>query len=158
MKGALDLLHVMEMLHREDSSYLLVVIGNSTPEWDRALCTVSQDVCRDLSYVTEHEKEICFALCDVFCMPSISESFGLVYLEAWHKKKPVISADIPAVKELIEECGICIPFGDRIALLRAIRSLFHDQARRDAMGDRGYHRLQAYYDIDKVVGAYMDFF
>lgn len=49
------------------------------------------------------EKSDFLAACDIFCMPSLHESFGGVFLEAWMFEKPIIGADIPPVRELTED-------------------------------------------------------
>ncbi len=40
--------------------------------------------------------------CDLLALPSVEESFGLVMIEAWMCGKPVIGADIPSTRCIIE--------------------------------------------------------
>ena len=51
----------------------------------------------------EADKASIFDACDVFALPSIAESSGIVYLEAWLCAKPVIGARIGAVQCVIED-------------------------------------------------------
>jgi len=53
-----------------------------------------------MDHVSLEEKTGLLADCDIFCLPSIHESFGGVFLEAWQFEKPVIGCDIPPVREL----------------------------------------------------------
>ena len=53
--------------------------------------------------VSLDEKSDFLDSCDIFCMPSLHESFGGVFLEAWIFGKPIIGADIPIVRELTED-------------------------------------------------------
>jgi glycosyltransferase involved in cell wall biosynthesis len=67
----------------------------------------SFDRCKDpritaIGEVTTAEKTNLIAACDIFCLPSMHESFGGVFLEAWHFEKPIIGCDIPPVRELNE--------------------------------------------------------
>ena len=39
------------------------------------------------------EKEAAFAWCDVFCLPTLSENFGIVIAEALARGKPVVTTD-----------------------------------------------------------------
>jgi glycosyltransferase involved in cell wall biosynthesis len=57
----------------------------------------------NLPVVDEQTKANAFAACDVFCLPSRHETFGLVYAEAWLCAKPVIGVDIPPLREVISD-------------------------------------------------------
>lgn len=56
---------------------------------------------RDLDDISEDEKQDALAACDVLCVPSEGESFGMVYYEAWAYKKPVVALDLPLFRESI---------------------------------------------------------
>ena len=114
----------------------------------------------DFDYVDEYTKELLFSACDVFCMPSKSESFGYVYLEAWHKKKPVIAASIGPVQELIEKnhAGVMVKYGDRPALEKAIRMLLAQTQKARALGQNGYKVLTEMYNEKKLFHAYQVLF
>ena len=110
------------------------------------------------AYARGKEKEIIFAAADLFCMPSISESFGLVYLEAWHKKKPVIAANIPAVKELIGDGGMLVEYGNQKQLSKLIVEILESQDLSLRLGSNGYNRLIRNYDFDKLLSKYRALF
>ena len=58
-------------------------------------------------------------------MPSRSESFGLVYLEAWLHKKPVIGCKIGPVMNLIDDKknGMLVSFDNASELISALETL-----------------------------------
>jgi glycosyltransferase involved in cell wall biosynthesis len=45
------------------------------------------------------------AAADLLCLPSSSETFGLVVLEAWREGTPVLVGEIPALRALVQESG-----------------------------------------------------
>ena len=55
----------------------------------------------EIDSVSLQEKTDALSACSLLCLPSLQESFGGVYTEAWSLCKPVIGCPIPAVSELI---------------------------------------------------------
>ncbi len=160
MKGAITLLTAIDGLYKEDQSYRLIVIGNNMPEWTKVKKRVNPNFLLDFKYVDEKTKEIIFASCDVFCMPSISESFGLTYLEAWHKKKPIIAAEIPTSKEIIGlvNGGLLVRFGDLDDLKTKIDEIFRNKFKSKKMGENGFLALNNKYSFDKLYAKYKTLF
>ena len=112
--------------------------------------TIRQHV-HDLGIVSNDEKLSVFHSCDVFAMPSRSESFGLVYLEAWLHKKPVIGCNIKAVANLIDhnKNGLLVKFNDTNELSLTIKTLLNPVL-REKLGLEGYKKLIQNYDVDKL--------
>jgi glycosyltransferase involved in cell wall biosynthesis len=59
----------------------------------------------ELNFVSEDEKHDALAACTCLCVPSVGESFGLVYMEAGRYRKPVIGRDLPVLQELLGTDG-----------------------------------------------------
>jgi glycosyltransferase involved in cell wall biosynthesis len=80
-----------------------------------------------------------FDACDVFVHPSVQESFGLVYLEAMARARPVVAVDAGPAPEWVgeNERGILFRPDDRMALADAISSLLDNPARSRALGEQG---------------------
>jgi glycosyltransferase involved in cell wall biosynthesis len=56
-----------------------------------------------LGYVGDMgEKYNLFKSCDMVCIPSRNEPFGIITLEAWAASKPVVATDVGGPRELIE--------------------------------------------------------
>ncbi len=60
------------------------------------------DKIRVLGYVSEREKLDLFKACDIVCVPSRNEPFGIITLEAWASGKPVVACDVGGPSEIIE--------------------------------------------------------
>jgi glycosyltransferase involved in cell wall biosynthesis len=69
---------------------------------------------------------------DIAVVPSLSESFGLVALEALACSVPVIAAAAGGLKEIVVDgqCGLLVPPGDGVALAHALCALLIDEALR----------------------------
>lgn len=64
----------------------LVVIG-PPDDYQIQVPSPYQNYVIELGLVEECEKHDALAACDVLCVPSAGESFGMVYMEAWRYKK-----------------------------------------------------------------------
>ncbi len=59
----------------------------------------------NLDDLSEGEKQDVLSTCNILCVPSQGESFGMVYFEAWAYKKPVVALDLPVLRETIGRHG-----------------------------------------------------
>jgi len=80
-------------------------------------------------------------------MPSKSDSFGLVYVESWLYRKPVIAAYCSGVTEVIDEGinGFLVPFGDYEMIAGYILKLLKNKELAQKMGEEGYKKTQNNY-------------
>jgi L-malate glycosyltransferase len=90
--------------------------------------------------------------CDLYCLPSFAEPFGLGALEAMACGKPVVATDAGGLRHLVDEKGgRRVPVGDSLALAAALDELIGDPDRRQAMGRHNRHRVEARYSWSRVV-------
>jgi phosphatidylinositol alpha-1,6-mannosyltransferase len=87
----------------------------------------------------------------VFAMPSRSEGFGLVYLEAMSHGLPCIASVDDAAGEVVEdgETGFLVRQDDRAALTDRVVRLLTDEPLRRQMGAAGQRRLQERFSYDR---------
>lgn len=160
MKGAVDVLHAVYEMHKKNTAVVLVAIGHNTAEWEEAKKGIDTSFLVDIGYLEGKAKEVVYASCDVYCMPSKSDSFGLVYLEAWHKKKPVVAADVPAMREIIlgNKGGLLVQFGSTMDIQSAIGRLLDHPVLSKTLGELGYKALIEKYSQKVVFPKYYRMF
>jgi glycosyltransferase involved in cell wall biosynthesis len=111
--------------------------------------------------VSDREKLELLNACDLFLLPSRAEAFGIVFLEAWAVKKPVIGARSGAIPAVIseEEDGLLIEPDDAAGLARQIERLINDPALRRQLGEKGCEKVRARYTVERIAdiveGAYV---
>ena len=105
----------------------------------------------DRGIVSEADKAEAYARATIFAMPSVHETFGHTYLEAWFAWRPVIAGDIPPLREVVRDGvdGLIVP-QDPHAIARAILTLLGDTQRARRMGESGRFRLQEKWTWDLV--------
>lgn len=101
--------------------------------------------------VSEADKAEAYARATIFAMPSVHETFGHTYLEAWFAWRPVIAGDIPPIREVVRDGvdGLVVP-QQPSAIARAILTLLGDTTRARRMGESGRFRLQEKWTWDLV--------
>jgi glycosyltransferase involved in cell wall biosynthesis len=92
----------------------------------------------NLDDLTEGDKQDALAACDLLCVPSEGESFGMVYFEAWAYGKPVVGLDLPVLWETIaaNEAGL-LAKDDPKNIATAICELLKAPFLSEKMGQRG---------------------
>jgi len=99
------------------------------------------------------KKAIIFNSIDLLVLPSHNESFGLVFLEAWSCKKPVIGASIGAVRDVINDRadGLLFEMDNEQSLSEKLVTLINDDTLRRMMGETGFTKVKEHYTWDIIV-------
>ena len=101
-KGFMALLAAAPAVWRRVPDATFVFAGPAVGRSDRAFRRTDERV-RRLGPVDLQTKTDALAACTVLCVPSIQESFGGVFTEAWSFGRPVVGGDIPPVREVVDE-------------------------------------------------------
>lgn len=127
----------------------LVAVG---PDREPPYPEVPETALLDLGLASEADKAGALAACDVFCLPSEQEAFGIVYVEAWSYSKPVIGGSAPAVHELITEGanGYCVT-QDKEDIADTLIRLLRDPVLSKQLGAAGYKVQQERFTWASVI-------
>jgi glycosyltransferase involved in cell wall biosynthesis len=92
---------------------------------------------------------------DLLALTSTKESFGLVFIEAMTKGVPIVSVDIPAVRNVVENGvnGILAEQNPE-SVADAVRAVLTDSARYEQMSKNNLAKARIY-DWDVVAGEIM---
>lgn len=95
---------------------------------------------------------------DVFVLPSISDSFGMVFLEAMAAGLPVIAADSGGPREIVghEQTGILIPADDRGALVAAMQYAVDQPRKMAEFGQAGFEKAKDEFRWASVADEYLE--
>ena len=107
----------------------------------------------ELGAVPLEEKCDALAACNVFVMPSMQESFGGVYVEAWMYRKPVIGGRIPAISNVIDDGvnGLLVDQNTR-EIAEATLKILQDESFARTLGEAGHRKALEQFTWDAVVG------
>ncbi|KXJ66888.1 glycosyl transferase [Achromobacter xylosoxidans] len=101
-----------------------------------------------------------YSATDLFLMPSLADSFGLMAVEAMACGKPTICFEGTALPEVVftPEAGLAVPSRDSAALAAAMERLIADPQERLARGARSRQLAEQHYDIrlqaERMVDVY----
>ena len=103
-------------------------------------------------HVSEEEKNHLIASSQALVFPSWFEGFGLVILEAWHHKKPVLVSDVRPLSDIVEnkKTGLVISKNNEKEWAEAIEYILSDQNNTTKMGISGREELETKYTIDSL--------
>jgi glycosyltransferase involved in cell wall biosynthesis/GT2 family glycosyltransferase len=93
-----------------------------------------------------------YSACELFVAPSLYESFGLIYLEAMARAKPVVACRAGGVPEVVVdgETGLLVPPEDPESLAGAILRLLQDDSLRDRLGRAGRMRYERQFTVQAM--------
>jgi alpha-maltose-1-phosphate synthase len=160
VKNQVFLIESLSQLQRERPNALLVLVGPTT---DSAYERLIRERIRDLKLENsvlltgllppnDHRVIGLYQSAHVFALPSKSETFGLVLLEAWAAGCPVIASSTSGAKQLIRngENGYLFPVNDPQGLIQAFHRTFQSEDRRKSLGQMGQKMVRTHYDTRVV--------
>jgi N-acetyl-alpha-D-glucosaminyl L-malate synthase BshA len=151
-----DLMHIFQRVLQETPARLMLL--GEGPELARAF-----NYARDHGFADRLQafgrvgNPACFiAMSDVLLLPSSSETFGLVALEALSCGTPVVASRVGGLLEVVrhEVDGYLETVGDIEAMAARTIELLKDPSQRTAFGAAGRQRAVALFSRERIVDQY----
>ncbi|MCG8353284.1 MAG: glycosyltransferase family 4 protein [Chloroflexales bacterium] len=160
-KRIADLLLAFQQVHRQIPSARLVIVGDG-PEHS-ALRTLTQRLrLTSAVYFTgalpdDNAVIDWYRRSTVFCLPSIQEGFGIVFLEAMASGLPIVSTTAAAIPEVVpqRQAGILVPPANPDTLAEALLELLAQPDLCAAYGAFGQDYVRRF-DWDRVAGRFLE--
>ena len=138
-----------------DAKLIIVGDGPMRTTWERMTYHLNlQEHIHFCGQVSHQDKLRLLEQSAFVLLPSMVEGFGIVVLEAFACKKPVLASKIEALEELVSEGidGYLADPNSEKEWAEGMLKLFTEQERTQKMGMRGQEKLIKHYAIDRVAG------
>lgn len=115
----------------------------------------------ELGWVNDEKEIISFyQSCDMFIMPSLAESFGVMAIEAMAAGCTVISFQNTVLEEITNapECGIAVEYLSSYAIAREITRLIDNQSEIRYRGKEGHMFVKDNYSFNTYVEKHISLF
>ena len=132
-----------------NSDYYLVIVGDG-PLFKKLNKKVEDENIRDVIFTgSRNDVENIIPSCDVLVLPSFSESFGLVLIEALACGKPVIGSNVGGITEIINEnVGLLVNPNKVSSIASAIDKVINDEEYRIALSLNARSRAKVFSEVD----------
>ena len=95
--------------------------------------------------------------CGLFVLPSYTEGFPNVIVEAMLLKKPIIATTVGAIPEILSEnCGMLIKPKSSNDLFESLKFLIENTANRKYYAENAFKKVNEEYILDKIVIKYKE--
>ncbi len=154
-KGVQVLLHAMQEL---DDSVFLTIVGEGNYKVELQLLAGRLKVdskVRFHGYCPREDLVQLYNISDIFVLPSMAESFGMVFVEAMSCGLPVVGARVGGVPDIIKaENGILVKPDSVAELAAAISTLVKEPELREQLGLANRERAVQHYSWRGVCERY----
>ncbi len=123
-------------------------------KWEKKVSNLGlQDNILFFGYISDVEKVKLLSNCSALVLPSFVEGFGLVILEAFAMKKPVLVADVRPISELVcnNVDGYVLPVDSPQEWAQKIIFILSNKIECEKMGNAGRRKVENEYNIERVV-------
>ena len=153
-KGSINLIKAMIKCWNEGIDSTLVFGGGYSREFTEYIESLDgkyRERVLNIDNISEEDKWDLYDAGSIFSMVSKTDSFGIVYLEAWVYGKPVLGCNNVAIREVITDGkdGYLLPFDDVEGISKKMKYLLNNIKKRDEIGNNGRKKVLERYNWEK---------
>ena len=112
-------------------------------------CKPDVDVpnCTSVGLIPVEEVKPAYEAASIFCLPTLREPFGVVFIEAFYYKLPIVATRIGAIPDIVDEgeSGYLVEPGNIDQLADRLIDLLDDPDRSRRFGEQGYLKMEEKY-------------
>jgi N-acetyl-alpha-D-glucosaminyl L-malate synthase BshA len=160
VKRISDVVEIFARVHRQRRAKLLMV-GDGPERIHAERQAQEMGIHEDVYFLGEQaEVEEILRLADILLLPSQTESFGLVALEANAAGVPVIASRVGGLPEVIQDgqTGFLLPLGDVEAMSEAALKILNNPELRDRMRQAARRRARDLFSATRITASYTDLY
>lgn len=153
VKGHKFLIDAMPAILNKFPELQLLILGEGALKNELELYAKNLGVSNHLKFLGFQKPEDYASQCRVMIIPSLFEAFGLVFIEAFALKIPVIAFDVGAGNEIIsdKETGLLVPPFKSDILAEKIIYLLENPAERSRLAENAYQTYLQNFTTQKMV-------
>jgi glycosyltransferase involved in cell wall biosynthesis len=150
-KGQIPLVQIVQQIAQEypQIPFRLVLAGGDGGMQEKITDFIHQHQLTDrveiLGYCTDNQLRQLYSEADIFALPTKTESFGIVFIEALAYGVPVVTYAVGPVPDVLTQGALLIALGDEQGFKEALVRLLQDQNLRQQFGTTGREMVRQKY-------------
>jgi N-acetyl-alpha-D-glucosaminyl L-malate synthase BshA len=160
LKRVTDIVPIAKIVN-EKKKIKVLMVGDGPERYKTEEQCRKEGLCDRILFLGKQEniQEI-LSISDVVLLPSATESFGLVALEAMAYGVPCVSSNAGGLTEVNQhiETGFTIEVGDIDSFAKAILTILSDRTLAASMGQKGKEYAQRNFNSDIIIPKYINFY
>lgn len=154
---------VLDILQKKNILFKIKICGTGNRQEEiiqRIKRMKSKCIINYFGYIVPDKMPDFIRSCDIICVPSQEESFGVVAVESMACAVPVLVSDAPGLKEVVKDgvSGFVVPKFDKNAYVNRIIELSLNKQQRENMGLQGRSIVEEKYNWDNNIDIFINAF
>lgn len=157
-KGIEELLQAWQEIYDNDKSWTLKIIGPFKETYYKSL--IENFKTDGVEFLNEQPHQQAMQILNsgkIFVLPSYTEGFPNVILEAMALKNAIVATDVGAISEILSnDCGVIVKAKDGRQLKDELLNLMNNEKKISNLSNNAFKKVIAEYDIDTIFKKYQE--